>query len=226
MKKRALRFIVVVFVVLAVPSQPLHAQIPIIEIIKAGVKKVIMAVDLQVQRLQNKTIWLQNAQKELENVLSKTKLTEITDWTQKQKDLYGNYFNELWQVKDAIVYYHRIKEITETQVKIIKAYESAYDLLKQDNHFTADEIEYMGRVYTGIIDASLKNIDRLVLVINSFNTQMTDESRLEIINEASVGIDENYNDLKSFNSENMMLSLQRSKDLNEINVVKQLYGLK
>jgi hypothetical protein len=226
MKKRVLKFIVVVFVVWAVPSQPLRAQIPIIEIIKAGVKKVIMAVDLQVQRLQNKTIWLQNAQKELENVLSKTKLTEITDWAQKQKDLYGNYFNELWQVKDAIEYYHRIKEITETQVKIIKAYESVYDLFKQDNHFTPDEIEYMSGVYTGIIDASLKNIDRLVLVINSFNTQMTDESRLQIINEASLGIDENYNDLKSFNSENMMLSLQRSKDLNEISVVKQLYGLK
>ena len=28
-----------------------------------------MAVDLEVQRLQNKTIWLQNAQRELENVL-------------------------------------------------------------------------------------------------------------------------------------------------------------
>jgi hypothetical protein len=162
----------------------------------------------------------------MENVLSQTKLTEISDWAQKQKDLYGNYFNELWQVKDAVEYYHKIKEITEKQVRLVSEYESAYNLFKQDDHFSPDEIEYMGKVYTGIIDESLKNVDQLFLVINSFTTQMADEKRMQIINDADNAVDENYNDLKAFNNQNMMLSLQRSKDLNEVNVVKQLYGLK
>jgi hypothetical protein len=211
--------------VVAISSQKSNAQLVIAEVIKAGVKKVIMAVDLQVQRMQNKTIWLQNAQKEMENVLSETKLDEISDWVEKQKDLYGDYFNELWQVKDIIEYYHRIKEITETQLKIISAYESAYSLFKQDDHFTPDEIDYMGKVYSGLIDASIKNLDQLSIVINSFNTQMSDESRLNIINRAAEAMTENYSDLKAFNSQNMMLSLQRSKDLKEVAVVKQLYGL-
>ena len=217
--------VVLTLFVVAISSQKSNAQLVIAEVIKAGVKKVIMAVDLQVQRMQNKTIWLQNAQKQMENILSETKLDEISDWVQKQKDLYGDYFNELWQVKDIIEYYHRIKEITETQVKIISAYESAYNLFKQDSHFTDDEIEYMGKVYSGIIDASIKNLDQLSIVINSFNTQMSDESRLDIINRAAEAMTENYSDLKAFNSQNMMLSLQRSKDLNEVAVVKQLYGL-
>jgi hypothetical protein len=38
------------------------AQLPIAQIIKEGIKKVIIAVDLKIQRLQTKTIWLQNAQ--------------------------------------------------------------------------------------------------------------------------------------------------------------------
>lgn len=38
------------------PSQQLMAQDPITEIIKAGIIKVIKAVDLRIQRLQNKTI--------------------------------------------------------------------------------------------------------------------------------------------------------------------------
>lgn len=224
MKKiRGVRLILMILFVAAIPSQQTHAQI--IEIIQEGVKKVIMAVDLEVQRLQNKTIWLQNAQRELENVLSQTKLTEISDWVQKQKDLYGDYFNELWQVKDAIEYYHKIEEITKKQVSLVKEYQSAYNVFKQDDHFTASEIEYMGKVYTGIIDESLKNLDQLLLVINSFMTQMTDEKRLQIISDAGNAMDENYDDLKTFNSQNMMLSIQRSKDLNEVNVVKQLYGL-
>ena len=35
--------------------------------------------------MQNKTIWLQNAQKVIENQMSKTKLTEISGWTEQQK---------------------------------------------------------------------------------------------------------------------------------------------
>jgi hypothetical protein len=221
-KMKSMRMIPVALFIAATPIQQADAQI---QIITTVVKKVIMAIDLQVQRLQNETIWLQNAQKEMENILSQTKLTEISDWVQKQKDLYGDYFNELWQVKDVIEYYHRIKDITEKQVRLVSEYETAYTLFKQDDHFSSDEIEYMGKVYTGIIDESLKNLDQLLLVINSFTTQMADEKRLQIINEAVDAMDDKYNDLKAFNNQNMMLSLQRSKDLNEVNVVKQLYGL-
>src|ERR1700741_876109 len=87
------------------------AQFPIAAIIKAGIKKVIVAVDLKIQKLQNKTIWLQNAQKVIENQLSKLKLTEISDWVNKQKELYKDYFDELKKVKNAISYYHRVKEL-------------------------------------------------------------------------------------------------------------------
>ena len=224
-KLTVLKLVLLIAVISLMPSQQTHAQMAIIEIIKEGVKKVIMAVDLEIQRMQNETIWLQNAQKELENVLSQTKLTEISDWVQKQKDLYGDYFNELWQVKEVIQYYHRIEEITETQVRIVNEYQNAYNLFKQDDHFSPEEIEYMGKVYTGIINESLKNLDQLFLVIHSVTTQMSDQKRMEIINSAGDAMDENYNDLKAFNNENVILSLQRSKDINDVNAVKQLYGL-
>ena len=68
-----------------------HSQ-GIAEIIRQGVKKAIIAVDLKIQRLQNKVIALQNVQKKLENTLSKVKLTEISDWIEKQRKLYDDYF--------------------------------------------------------------------------------------------------------------------------------------
>ncbi|MBV5349464.1 conjugal transfer protein TraI, partial [bacterium] len=85
-------------------SQSNATPIAILEIIKAGIIKVIKAVDLQIQRLQNETIWLQNAQKVLENTLSKLKLDEISDWTERQKTLYKDYFDELEKVKSIISY--------------------------------------------------------------------------------------------------------------------------
>src|SRR3954468_24616081 len=114
--------------IVVMPTTKTAAQFDISSIINAGVKKVINAVDLSIQRMQNKTIWLQNAQKELENIMSQAKLTEISDWSQKQKDLYAGYFDELWKVKEAIAYYHRIKEITQKQLAIINEYKRVFKL--------------------------------------------------------------------------------------------------
>src|SRR5687768_6570419 len=134
------------------PIQKTEAQIPILEIIKQGIKKVIIAVDLKIQRLQNKTIWLQNAQKTLENTMSKLKLDEISDWVEKQRKLYADYFNELWKVKAALTYYHRVKEIIEGQVQMVGEYKAAWALFRQDKNFTADELYYIHNIYTGMFD--------------------------------------------------------------------------
>ena len=201
------------------------AQDPILDVIKAGIKKAIIAVDLKIQRLQTKTIWLQNAQKVIENAMSKLKLDQITDWVQKQKDLYQEYFDELWKVKDVLSYYHRIKEITRQEISLVQKYHSAWNGVRQDGHFTADELLYIGQVYTGILSESVKNLGQIALVINSFTTQMTDAKRLDIINKAADVMHQNYDDLQQFNSQNIRVSLQRSKDEHDIDVVKQLYGL-
>jgi predicted transcriptional regulator YheO len=207
------------------PVQKTNAQIPILEIIKAAVKKVIKAVDLKIQRLQNKTIWLQNAQKTLENKMSKLKLTEISDWSKKQKELYAKYFDELWKVKNAISSYQAVRDIIKKQVQLVQEYAKAFNLSKQDKNFTVDELDYMQKVYTGILDESIKNIDQIQLVINAFATQMTDAKRLEIIHTAGDNIDQNITDLRQFNQQNITISLQRSKERNDIDVVKTLYGL-
>lgn len=201
------------------------AVLPILEIVKAVTKKVIKAIDLRIQRLQNKTIWLQNAQKQVENVLSKLKLDEISDWTQKQKDLYKGYYEELAKVKSIITYYQRIREITKKQTQLVQEYERAWNLFKQDTHFKDSEIQYMERVYTGILDESVKNIDQIFLILDSFATQMSDLKRLEIINKVADHIDENYDDLTMFNQQNILLSLQRAKTEADVNQVKQFYGI-
>ena len=194
-------------------------------IITQIIKEIILAIDANVQRLQNKTIGLQNAQKEIENALSKLKLKEISDWAEKQRKLYEEYYQELWKVKTALANYKRVKEIMQRQVQLVKEYEHAYGLFKNDDHFTPDEIAYMFRVYTGIIDESLKNIEQLSLVVNAFATQMSDAERMDIIHAVAIRTEENLGDLRKFNNQNILLSLQRSKDLNDVQIIRSLYGL-
>ena len=214
-----------VLIVLIIPTQKAKAQFVIGEVIKLTVTKVIKAIDLKVQRMQNKTIWLQNAQKVIENQMSKTRLTEISGWTEQQKQLYSNYYTELGNIKATISKYQRIKDITLKQAALVSEYKQAWSLFRQDSHFNPQELSYMQRVYSGILDASVKNLDEIMLVVSPAKTQMTDEQRLELINKASDHLDENYNDLHQFNNQGIQLSLQRSKDLSDTQSIKKLYGI-
>lgn len=201
------------------------AQLAIAEVIKAGVKKVIKAIDLKVQRLQNETIWLQNAQKVVENQLSKFKLDEISDWTERQRALYADYYQKLWEVKSLIATYKRVKDLAQTQAAIVQEYKWATSLINKDKHFTGDELLYMEKVYRGILDASIKNLDQVFVLINSFKTQMSDSARLELINAASEQMEQNYADLKEFNRQNISLSLQRARSAAEVETLKKMYEL-
>jgi len=214
-------------ILLLVVSQPkpAKAQFVIGEVIKLTVTKVIKAIDLKVQRMQNQTIWLQNAQKSIENELSKLRLSEISGWSDNQRQLFSSYYDELWKIKSTIAYYQRIKDVAARQVALVNNYHQAWNLLRQDQHFNAAELQQMTSVYTGILTASERNLDDVMNVVSSGKTQMSDEQRLELINRAADRLDENYSDLTRFNTENQMLSLQRSKSLGDTKTTKQLYGL-
>lgn len=201
------------------------AQFVVGSVISSTVGRVIRAIDLEVQRMQNQTIWLQNAQKALENQLSKLKLTEISDWSQKQKDLYAGYYQELETVKSVIAYYGRIKDMTTKQASLVSRYSQAWALLKSDPHFSVEELDYMQKVYSGILQESVKNLDEILVVINSFKTQMTDAKRLELIDKAADRVDTNCSDLQEFNNQNYLLSIQRAKSENEVETLKRYYGI-
>jgi hypothetical protein len=129
-------------------------------------------------------------------------------------------------VKSAITYYQKVKDIIHQQVQLVNEYKQASVLFKKDHHFSVEEIVYIESVYSGILNESIKNLDQLYLVINSFATQMDDAKRLELINVAGNNIEQNLSDLRQFNNQNIRLSLQRVKDQSEINSVKSLYGIK
>jgi hypothetical protein len=113
------------------------AQDPITLIIQEGVTKVIQAVDLKIQRLQNRTLWLQGAQKVLENEMSRQKLEDITDWVEKQRALYAAYFQELWEIKADLHHYSEVRRLTEGGWRIVQQYRRGWLGALRDPHFRA-----------------------------------------------------------------------------------------
>lgn len=225
---RVFRFVLPVsmVVVLAVlPDQKAEAQFVIGEVLNQTVGKIIRAIDLGVQKAQNQTIWLQNAQKVIETQLNQSKLSEIAGVGQQQTDLFSKYYNELYEVKTLISDYEQVKNITQRQSALVREYQSAWSLTQQDDHFTLAELQHIQSVYTGILGESVKNLDQLMVVINSFKTQMTDGQRMELIDRIAKKIDANYFDLKAFNNENILLSFSRSHSQQDMQSLKNLYGI-
>lgn len=225
MKAHVSKYLICFLLLCSFEAAPAPAAPPIFGLIKEAVKKAIKAIDLKIQKLQNKTIRLQNAQKQIENTLSKLKLDEISDWAQKQKDLYSQYYNELKEVKAIVTQYQRIRDITSKQAKLLSDYQRAWGLLRQDSHFTPEELSHMEQVYQGILEGSISNMEHIFMIVESYTTSMSDAERLELINKAADRIDRNYDDLRKFNRQNALLSLQRAKTEKEVEQVRRLYGI-
>lgn len=225
MKTKYLGISVLVVALLVCPAIANSEIIPIAKFIQEGVKKAIRAVDLKIQRLQNKTIWMQNAQKVIENKLSELKLKEIAEWTEKNKALYDQYYAELWQVRKSIESWHQLKDALQRQKDLVRLHKRTWTILEVDGHFTKKEIELMREVYSGILKESLDNVSQLARVVKPFDMQMTDGERMRLIQKIAGDIEVNYNDLRRFNAQNVRLSMNRARDGEEIEKIRKLYAI-
>jgi hypothetical protein len=201
------------------------AQVPVLSLINAAVKKVITALDIKVQQLQNQTIALQNAEASLENNLHLNSLNDISGWLDKERGLYRDYYQELAKVKTIISDYDEVKTIISRQRQLLNEYHQASALFHRDSHFSAAEINAMENIYSGILQESVRNLDEVMLAVNAFQTQMDDAERMAMVHHASAGMQTNLDHLRQYNHQNVTLSLERAKDDRDRQAVKQLYGI-
>jgi hypothetical protein len=222
--KRIARYSLFFLIPIMTLAPTTRSDAQIIDAIQQAIIAAIVAADVVVQQAQNATLDLQNAQKEIENQLSQLNLGQIGDWESQTKDLYSNYFSELWKVKDVISAFRQITGIISQQQQLVTEYKQAYARVQQDSHFSPAEVTYMYSVYSGIIAESVKSVDEILNVLTSLSLQMSDASRMRIINNASSNIQQQTSALRSFNNQAMQMSFQRAKDQSDLNTVKSLYG--
>lgn len=226
MKKYYLKTIVTLAVLLfSFIDNRLNAQIPGVSLVTGIIKKVIVAIDLKVQELQNRTIALQNVEQGIINQLSFGQLGEISGWLDKERTLYQGYYKELASVKKVIGDYDEVRAAIRAQGELVSEYHSASQLFHGDRHFSAAELSYMESIYSGILEESLRNLDQLELAIQAFATQMDDAERLAAIQKAASGIQTNLNHLRQFDSEAASLSLRRARDEKDRASLKALYSI-
>jgi hypothetical protein len=224
MKKRDLKLIVVLMLCLTLANRG-SAQVPVVSLVTGVIKKIIIAIDLKVQRLQNATLALQNAEQALENQLSLNSLNDIRGWLSRERDLYRDYYQELTEVRTVIAGYGEVKNLIREQQLILAEYKSASGLFHRDRHFSAAELRFVDEVYRGILAESLRNLEEALLAVRAFSTRMHDAERLQLIQQAAAGMQTNLDHLRQFNDQNSWLSRQRAGEEQDREDLKRRYGL-
>ena len=195
-------------------------------IIKYITSKIIKAIDLKVQQLQNDAINLTVLQKQLENKFSQNSLAEIASWEQKQKDLYANYFDELTKVKSAIAFTSRISEIMQKQKQVVSDTHKTIQSIYTDNHFTVAEVQQFVSGCESILTQSAANLSLMLETVSAGKFTMSDGERLTRLIEITDDEEVQETKLNGWLQKIRDLSISREKSTVEIQNIKKLYGFR
>jgi len=152
--------------------------------------------------------------------------TAIKDISQGNFSIHKAFLDGLLAVSPTVQKYKRVADIIDYQVRIVKEYKAAYNRFKEDGNFTAQEIQYMGKVYNNLFQESFKKLDELIMVITAGELRMSDDERITAIDRIFSEVEEQLNFLRYFNSKAAVLSVQRSKESQEVDISRRISGQK
>jgi hypothetical protein len=140
-------------------------------------------------------------------------------------NLHATFLNGLNAVSPAVANYGRVADIILQQANLVTEYNRYKQEFSQSGSFNASELGYMANVYTTLLQQSLQNLSRLTDILMAGKLRMSDAERLKAIDKIYADSSDQYAFLQSFDRQGVVLSLQRSKDINDTQTLKQLYGL-
>ena len=152
--------------------------------------------------------------------------TTIKDISQGNFTLHKDFLDGLLTVSPAVQKYKRIADIISYQLRIVKGYKTAFNQFKLSKYFTTEEIEYLGKVYSNLLKESLKCLDELATVITAGKLRMSDDERLQAIDRIYITIVEQFSFLQQFNNSTAVLSVQREKDQQDIDISRKLHDIR
>ncbi len=152
--------------------------------------------------------------------------TTIKNISEGNFNLHKDFLDGLLQVNPIVRKYKRIADIINYQLKIVKEYKAAFNQFKQDKKFSPEEIDYLGKVYGNLFDQSLKSLDELNMIVTSGNLRMSDDERLQAIDRIYNEVVLQFSFLQEFNNSTAVLSVQREKDMQDIELSRKLYDIK
>lgn len=150
----------------------------------------------------------------------------VKDVSQGNFSLHEAFLDGLMVVSPTVRKYPRVGDIISDQATLMGEYRSAYGSNRSNPNFSPDELGYMLEVYNNLVNASLKNIDDLLMVMTDSKLRMSDAERLSLIDRIYKESHNQLSFLRQFNDQAAKLAAQRSRSAADKNGVRSIYGIK
>lgn len=139
--------------------------------------------------------------------------------------LHKTFLDGLLAVSPSVSSYAKVADIVNKEALLIQEYEGANKYLNGTGQFSDQELVYFGNVYANLIQASLKNVEELGMVLTAGELRMNDAERLSAIDRMDGNISGQLDYLRKFDNQAAVEAAQRQQAVNDQATLRALYGL-
>ncbi len=175
----------------------------------------------QIKYLTQQIAALQACRTSLEQgyAMMKSEWGAIGNFKNGEFGLHQDYYNSLLAVNPRVKSSVNLSTIQAEQQSIV----SQFNAIKNLNGLQADELAYINSVRQNIIDQCSKDLDDLQAVLSAGELQMTDDERIQRINQITAAIKDKYVFTCSFVNQVRLLAMQRNKDDQNTQTLRRYY---
>ncbi|EHQ24669.1 hypothetical protein [Mucilaginibacter paludis] len=153
--------------------------------------------------------------------ISQNGLGSIGGYIKGEYGLHNDYYTSLKTVNPAVKGSSKADSIMSYAAQI----PVRFDHLKNLTGLDQDNRKYIASVKAKVLDECNKDLSELQLIMTNGDAQMTDDERIKRLNDIDERMKDKYAFTLSFCSQVRTLLLQRQQELNDVNTLKQQYGI-
>lgn len=135
--------------------------------------------------------------------------------------LHSAFFSSLKAVSPFIRNNSKVAEIIEMQLAISKSFNG----IKSNDLLSDGDREYIGSVRAKVLDECLTDLEELLLVITSGKVEMTDDERIERLDQVYAGMKDKSAFTQSFTGEVSLFIGQKESEQLSINQIRKSYEI-
>jgi hypothetical protein len=153
--------------------------------------------------------------------ISQNGLGSIGGWVKGEFDMHSAYYSSLRTVNPQIKSNPKANAIADYALQI----PGQFDQLSSLKGMESDMQDYVGKVKGKVLDECDKDLAELQMVMTSGQAEMTDDERFKRLDQLYSQMKDKYAFTQSFCNQVRILILQRSQELNNIQMLKCIYGI-
>lgn len=149
----------------------------------------------------------------------------VKDISEGNFTLHKAFLDGLLEVSPAVRKYKRIGDIITYQTMLVREYKSALNDFRTSALFNDREMEYIGRVYSQLLDESIVCLEDLLSVLTAGRFRMSDEERIMEIDYLYESMRDKVAFLRSFNNSTGILAVQRQKEKRDVEALRKIHAI-